>query len=74
MEHGQLVNDYHRVLRIIKNYSLEEIDSLVKAIGSYTDMVRAGDGLQPKLEGANGELPTHHIDSSEADDRVAVGQ
>ena len=65
MEHNQLVNDYHKVLRMIKNYSLSEIDSLVKAIGSYTEMVRAGDGLKPSgvalAENANGEC---EIDSA----------
>lgn len=55
MEHNQLVNDYHKVLRMIKNYSLEEIDSLVRAINSYTEMVRAGDGLKPTGVTAEGE-------------------
>ena len=74
MEHNQLVNDYHKVLRMIKNYSLSEIDSLVKAIGSYTEMVRAGDGLQPTPKGvpvnlAEGATPNGEceIDSAPVD-------
>ena len=51
MKHTELVADYHRVLRIIKNYSLDELDSLLQCIGSYTEMVRAGEGLQPLAKG-----------------------
>lgn len=79
MEHNQLVNDYHKVLRMIKNYSLSEIDSLVKAIGSYTEMVRAGDGLKPTgvtavAEDANGEceIDSAPVDRETTEPQIAV--
>ena len=67
MEHGQLVNDYHKVLRIIKAYSLAEIDSLLAAVSTYRNMVRATEPqheLDVKAVLPNGEV---QIDSEPED-------
>ena len=61
MKHVELVGDYHKVLRMIKNYSVEEIDGLVRGIQSYADMLRVADGEEePNKDFAPGpdiELP-----------------
>ena len=43
MKHIELIGDYHKVLRMIKNYSAYEVESLLKAIEGYLDILKSGD-------------------------------
>ena len=51
MKSIDFVSDYHRVLRMIKNYNVEEVEKLIESIRAYADLMRSCDeGEAPDIE------------------------